>query len=75
MIRLIIWIFIGILALSFFGISLQNIIESPVNRQNFSYFFELVADGFDDIIAFFTVLIEYLISIFPPIPEIPFDTN
>lgn len=49
MIRLIIWILIGIVALSFFGISLQNIIESPLNRQNFSYFFELVADGFDSI--------------------------
>ena len=73
MIRLIIWIFIGIVALSFFGISLQNIIESPINRQNFSYFFELVADGFDDIVAFLHVVVQYLISIFPEIPDVPFE--
>lgn len=53
MIHLIIWIIIGILALSFFGISLRSIVESPASQDNFSYFFMLVQQGWDYIVAWF----------------------
>ena len=37
MIRTVFWAFIFILALSFFGISLQAIIESPAGQANIHY--------------------------------------
>lgn len=37
MIRTVFWAFVFILALSFFGISLQAIIESPAGQANIQY--------------------------------------
>ncbi len=42
MFKLIFWIFVLILALSFFGISLQAIITSPAGQANFGYIFNLL---------------------------------
>ncbi|HUQ30341.1 MAG TPA: hypothetical protein VM103_02360 [Candidatus Paceibacterota bacterium] len=42
MLRLIFLIVVGVLALSFFGISLQSIINSPAGQQNFGYLWHLV---------------------------------
>jgi len=51
MIRLIFWIFIGLVALSLFGVSLQSIIESPLNQQNFAYFYGITADGMKNLMT------------------------
>jgi len=37
MFKLLFWVFVLVLALSFFGISLQAIINSPAGQENFSY--------------------------------------
>jgi len=42
MLKLIFWIVVGVLALSFFGISLQSIINSPAGQENFAYLWQLV---------------------------------
>ncbi len=44
MFKLIFWIVVGVLALSFFGISLQSIIESPAGQSNFHYVYVLLVD-------------------------------
>lgn len=41
MFKLIFWILILILALSFFGVSLQAIINSPAGQENFAYLLSL----------------------------------
>ena len=42
MLRLIILIIIALLVLSFFGISIRGIIESPTGQENFAYAWELI---------------------------------
>lgn len=45
MIRLIIWVVVGTLALSFFGISLRELIQNPQTQDNFSFIIDLVRNG------------------------------
>ena len=45
MFRFIFWLFILFLALSFFGISLQEIINSPAGQANLAYLATLFTDG------------------------------
>lgn len=41
MLRLVFWAFILFLALSFFGISIQAIVNSPAGQENLSYLLNL----------------------------------
>ncbi len=50
MIKLIIWIVIGILALSFFGISLRTLVLSPAAQDNFHFASQLMASAWDSFI-------------------------
>ena len=43
--RLIFWILVLVLALSFFGISLQAIINSPAGQANFAYVYHLLTQA------------------------------
>lgn len=43
--RLVFWILILILALSFFGISIQAIINSPAGQANFTYLAHLLSQA------------------------------
>ncbi|MDO8624057.1 MAG: hypothetical protein Q7R54_01755 [bacterium] len=52
MLKLIFWIVIGVLALSFFGISLQSIINSPAGQENFAYLWQLIVATWNWFIAF-----------------------
>ena len=45
MFKLIFWILVLVLALSFFGISIQAIVNSPAGQANFNYVFHLVSQG------------------------------
>lgn len=45
MLRLVILIVIGVLALSFFGITIESIVHSPAGQSNFSYLWQLLQDG------------------------------
>jgi hypothetical protein len=51
MLKLIILIIIGLLALSFFGISLQHIVDMPTTHENFVYVTGLLTVGWNQLIA------------------------
>ena len=53
MLKLIFWVVVGLLALSFFGISLRSLVESPQTQDNFSFMAALLTDGWHHIQAFF----------------------
>ena len=52
MFKLIFWLFVLFLALSFFGISIQAIINSPAGQANVAYIFHLLDQGWQWIISF-----------------------
>ena len=58
MVKLIIWIIIGLLALSFFGISLRSIASSPTNQDNLAFLLETLRLGWAYISAWITSLID-----------------
>lgn len=64
MIKLIIWIIIGLLALSFFGISLRAIAGSPTNQDNIQFLLTTLQQGWDYIIAWLTNLYEAIAGAF-----------
>lgn len=45
MFKLIFWLFVLFLALSFFGISIKAIVDSPVGQENLAYLAYLSAQG------------------------------
>ncbi|CAN5771505.1 hypothetical protein BH11PAT2_BH11PAT2_10140 [soil metagenome] len=45
MVKLIIYIVVGLLVLSFFGISLQHLVQSPTTQSNFGFFWDLLQQG------------------------------
>lgn len=47
MLKLIFWVFVLLLALSFFGISIEKIIMSPAGQANFGYAIHWVLVGWN----------------------------
>lgn len=45
MLHLIVWVVIGLLALSFFGISLRSIANSPTSQDNLSFLVDTLRMG------------------------------
>lgn len=45
MLKLIFWVAVLVLALSFFGISIQAIVNSPTGQENFGYLYNLLLVG------------------------------
>jgi hypothetical protein len=45
MLKLIAWVVIGVLALSFFGISLRELVQDPQTVDNFRFLQTLLRDG------------------------------
>lgn len=56
MLRLILIIIIGVLALSFFGISLRGIVNSPIGQENIQFVWQLVQEGWTYVANFFTAI-------------------
>ncbi|MDE1919483.1 MAG: hypothetical protein KGH56_02165 [Patescibacteria group bacterium] len=52
MLKTIFWALVLILALSFFGISIQAIVNSPAGQENFAYVGNLLSQGWQWIIHF-----------------------
>jgi hypothetical protein len=50
MVKIIILVVIAILVLSFFGITIQSIVQSPAGQANFAYIWSLVLIGWDWIV-------------------------
>lgn len=57
MIRIIIFIIVLVLVLSFFGISLRGVVESPAGQENISYVWTLFLVGADILIVAWTKLL------------------
>ncbi|HEY4489160.1 MAG TPA: hypothetical protein VJA87_01625 [Candidatus Paceibacterota bacterium] len=49
MLRIIFWAVVAILFLSFFGVSVQGLIENPTTQTNFHFILDLVAEGWNTI--------------------------
>lgn len=60
MVRLIIWLVVGLLALSFFGVSLRALVESPTNQENLSFLSMLLHNGWGALVAWADEIIESL---------------
>ncbi len=52
MLKLIFLLFVLVLALSFFGISIQSIINSPAGQANFGYLYHLLVQGWQWLVNF-----------------------
>lgn len=60
MLRLIFYAVVALLALSFFGITIQSIINSPAGQANFEYVGDLVELGWDFIVSFLSDGLDWL---------------
>lgn len=60
LIKLIVWIVIGLLALSFFGISLRALADNPTNQDNLEFLVSSLEMGW----AYFTEWFDDLVSNF-----------
>ncbi len=56
MVKLVIWIVIGILILSFFGISLRTVAFSPTAQDNFAFLMQMLSQGWNWLVAWFSGL-------------------
>lgn len=56
MFQLVFWVFVLFLALSFLGISVKGIIESPAGQENLAYLLYLVVTGWHWLIQYLTQL-------------------
>jgi len=56
MIRFTIIVAILILALSFFGISIRSIVNSPVGHDNFTFMWELIKTGWHILLGWFHLI-------------------
>jgi len=45
MLKMVFWVVFGVLALSFFGISLRELVQDPQTQDNFSFIIDLVRNG------------------------------
>lgn len=64
MFRIIFWTVIVVLLLSFFGISIQSIVNSPVGQANFAFVGGLLADIYHLIVNSIGTAIEWVIHFF-----------
>jgi hypothetical protein len=64
MIRLIVWVIVGLLALSFFGISLESLYSSQTNQENISFIGQLLKQGWNQIADLLNVFVSWVQSVF-----------
>ncbi len=50
MLKLVLYVVIALLVLSFFGVSLQHLVESPTTHGNFSFLGDLLKQGWDALV-------------------------
>jgi len=61
MLRLLFWLAVLLLALSFFGISIQSIVNSPTGQENFGFVYQIALQIWNFILG----LWQWLIALFP----------
>lgn len=64
MARLIVWIIVGLLALSFFGISLRALVDNPTNQDNWQFLLAMLRDGWDYIETWFRATFGFIFAWF-----------
>lgn len=64
MARFIILVIILILALSYFGISIRDIAQSPTGQDNFNFVWMYVKDGWEILTQFIADLIDAVTNVF-----------
>lgn len=62
MARLVVWLVVGLLALSFFGISLKSLVESPVNKENVSFISQLLHQGWGSLLVWLHSVLDPIIA-------------
>jgi hypothetical protein len=60
MVHLIVWVVIGLLALSFFGVSLRALVDNPTNQDNMEFLTSTLEMGWDYIEAWLLNLYDSL---------------
>lgn len=50
MLKIIFWVVVGLLALSYFGISLRGLVNSPANQDNISFLLNLIQNGWNALV-------------------------
>jgi hypothetical protein len=65
MVRFLIIVAILILALSFFGISIRAIVQSPVGHDNFTFMWELIKTGWRIILGWAHYIVATIQSFVP----------
>ncbi len=63
MVRLVIWLVVGLLALSFFGISLEALYNTPTNQENMNFLLKLFMQGWNIIADQLNGIVEWLKSL------------
>lgn len=64
MVRLIVWVIVGLLALSFFGISLESLYNSQTNQENISFIGQLLKQGWNQIADLLNMVVSWMQSVF-----------
>lgn len=64
MVRIIFYTLIVILLLSFFGISIQHVVESSTGQANFGYVGDLLEQGWNYLVAFVNGMINSIKHLF-----------
>jgi hypothetical protein len=65
MVRFLIIVAILVLALSFFGISIRTIVESPVGHDNFTFIWDLIKTGWAILLGWFHALVGMIQMVIP----------
>lgn len=64
MLRVAFLVVILVLLLSFFGVSLQHLVESPASQANFGYVGDLLSHGWNDLLTFLNGLRDSILNLF-----------
>ncbi len=67
MLRTIILIVVIVLVLSFFGISIQSVINSPTGQENFGFLWSLIKDGWEVVKEGWNSFLGFFGEIFKPL--------
>lgn len=63
MVKLIVWIVIGLLALSFFGVSLKGLVNSPTNQENVSFLTQLLQQGWNSMLSWLHSVLDPMLAL------------
>lgn len=63
MIELILTVIGAVIVLSFFGVSIPDIIDSPSGQQNFDWLKDLIETGFNWVVALITAVWQAILSV------------